>query len=286
MPSKILVDVLKLNGETLTLSVERQTTVLLLKHKLSELWNVPPECQKLIHGGEVLHNGRCLTKLHKNKGASLTVACIISAEEVFACLENASSSLTQRQSSMRALADMAHLDYERAVQFLRANLEHEDYRAREVAMHGLIKISQSGNSDAVPLVWNIAREGLNHPDEMVRAASVELAGLVAQRGDTEMLRALCGTARDPSHCVKTCLPAALSQVAEVGDSCALEVYLRLSVDPDCIVREAAARALGDILQLKSADVAKIAIDRLAKDKSRMVRDVAAQALSNMQVGIA
>lgn len=280
MPTKLSIDVFKLNGESLSLSIDRQTNVLLLKHKIAELWQVPPECLKLVHCGELLENSRIVSSLPKERGAKLSVSCVISWEDVFTCLEKRGCSVVQRQNSLRALAESPSQDYTRATKLLKLHLHDADFQLREIAMQGLVRIAKSDAINA-PAVLDIAREALGHPDEMVRSASAELIGEVASKGDRSMIKILCKHVGDSSYSVKSSLITSLSQIAP-GDKLAIKAILALSLDGDWLVRETAARVIGEIFRHQKNDDASEALMRLAKDEERNVRIVAARSLPTMQ----
>jgi len=284
MPSKISVEVSKLDGEALTLNIDRQTTVLLLKHKLSELWSFPPECQKIVHGVEVLQNGRELNCLNRGKGSKISVLCVISCTDVFDCVVDSNTPQSKRESAMRALVDIAHLEYERTLAILEANLcSFLGNRAlHEIAFQGLVQISHAGDSSQKAEVLAIGRRALHHQDENVRAAGAELLGCVSSKGDSLLVDTLCEHAADPSTCIRTRVARALGQVACSGDSSALAALVTLSSDESGLVREASALALGEMLSLTQDADGIAALSKLASDEFRHVRIVAGRALSNLQ----
>lgn len=280
MPAKVSVEVYKLDGECITLKLDRQTSTLLLKHKLAELWNIPPECQKLLYGDELLDNHRCVTSLPKSMGSKISVMYITSHEAVFACLDDESLPLARRQNALRAVADMAHRDLDRALSILETNLQDTDIRVREVALQGLLQVSLAGDEATTVSVLQIARNGLHHPEEVVRATCAELLGSAAAKGDRKVLGILRKHVSDRSAGVRQSVAWALSSVAYVGDLRAMTALLMLSSDDMWVVKEAAARALGETCLSHDIDGIS-ALIRLAKDDHRNVRIVAAKALSNM-----
>jgi len=287
MPKRIPVEVGMLGGKSLILDMDRQTQIVHLKHKLAEVWGYPPESLTLIHGEDQLKNSMRLDALCKQRFGRTPFTCIVSSEDQYACIANPHASLREKESALRVIAGMAHLDPERAVTAFADCLSSwpqnsvtlsDAHLLRAAAVGGLIQVGKSGDEGTRAFAMSSAFAGLRSPESCMRSASVEVLGHIATAGDTLAVDALHNLVMDTDGTVRRQVVYALGQVASRGDGKAVAAVVTRASDKSAGVRTAAAHALGQMLPCgKDAD-ALVALRKLASDGDQHVKNVAERSL--------
>ena len=116
-------------------------------------------------------------------------------------------------------------------------------------------------------------EGLQHPNESVRAESAFVLGRI---GSTKAVKSLIEALNDKSVRVREKSAYALGELA---DARAVKALIKSLTDPEAVVRANAAFALGQIGQVGSKD-ATPALIRALCDRDVLVRNQAANALGS------
>jgi len=287
MPKRIPIEVGMLGGKSLNLDMDRQTQIIHLKHKLAEIWEYPPESLTLIHGEDHLKNSMRLDALCKERLGRTPFTCIVSSEDQYACIANPHASLREKESALRVIAGMAHLDPERATAAFADCLSSwpqnsvtlsDAHLLRAAAIGGLIQVGKSGDEGARTSAMSSAFIGLRSPESCMRSASVEVLGHIATPGDHLAVDALQNLVMDTVGAVRRQVVYALGQMASKGDCRAVAAVVTLVCDESAGVRTAVAHALGQMLPCgKDAD-AFVALRKLASDGDQHVKTVAEQSL--------
>eukprot|EP00928_Gymnodinium_smaydae_P072359 TRINITY_DN55727_c0_g1_i1.p1 TRINITY_DN55727_c0_g1~~TRINITY_DN55727_c0_g1_i1.p1 ORF type:complete len:288 (-),score=33.25 TRINITY_DN55727_c0_g1_i1:116-979(-) len=253
MPRKapIEVNVVKVGGDIIALCMERQTTMLLLKHKLAELWNIPPVCQYLSHSGQVLDNRCTLASLRDKHCRKIILSCVISCENVFACLEKFGSATPGHDEALHALVVMSHVDYDRSLKILWNQLlqrtmgilgGNRDCR-EELPAQGIVRLARANDGSRAEEIMNMLVANLQHPHGRIREVSVYIIGRIAKTGDGFAIAILCDQASDSYSSVKREVATSLRILATPEQSSAMCAVLQLAGDACPEVRKCAMETL-------------------------------------------
>lgn len=284
MPKLLQVEVVRLGSDARSFKMCRRTTAGMLKHKLSEDSKVAPECLTLVFNSQHLDDAALLSSLSLPRdNPVLSLTCITSCERVYRCLEDPSISLHRRRNALQALVDVAQWDYQRAVNVHMQCLEREstDRLTVEVAVEGLVRIAQKGGEAVREMIITMAYAGMeDEKNEAVRAGCAEILGRVGSRNldrhsaiiENKLLQA----SGDASYEVRAAVVTAFARLISSNISLAFSAVIKFTSDESACVREAAAVALGNLMNKDEHSVA--ALKKLALDPCRFVRTVAATSL--------
>jgi len=170
------------------------------------------------------------------------------------------------QVRQAAVAQVANSDDPAASDLLLEALEDRDSTVQQTSITGLSRRPLTANEDTV-------RDVLESGDTQTQVNLINVLGSMSREGTPWVRDPLIQSTSSDSPEVRA---AAIRALGGSEDPQALELILLASEDPYALVRESAARALGD----STADPATRRLEELAKgDRDENVRRAAVEALS-------
>merc|ERR1712232_541694 len=175
----------RLGGSTLHFNLCPRTTAGMLKNKLFEDLCMSPECLTLFFKSQMLDDSTLLASLANiRRAAGVSLTCLVSGERVYAVLGDPATSLPKKRRALRALADVARSDYQRAIKAHVLCLREDDRLILEIAVEGFVRMAQDGGEEVKRMVLETAFAGMeDEKSEAVRASCVEVVGRVSSPGD-------------------------------------------------------------------------------------------------------
>lgn len=180
------------------------TNVRELKEKITSQWHIPPICQKLLIGSDILLEVDTVAKIYANTcpaaqnsgiceeiakggGPLPTVTLVTDHNELYRNLVAASSS--KRQTAFETLVDWANKDLQRPLTMSTMCLtdDNVDPVVRRAAVLAVGKIAPSGDTASIDAL----KECIHREDNWkVKAAVLEVLPKIVPRGDQDVKRML------------------------------------------------------------------------------------------------
>lgn len=229
------------------LEADAKATVHTLKNMIAASWQLPPECQELVHGTCVLHDRDYVPRSECANGA-LVITVVISLEKVYRRLEDPNPKA--RQKALQAMASSAEKGDGRALGAVALRLADPSALVRGAAVKALGCVALRGDVRAL----EEASLRLENVDAGVRRVAVEAIAQVARKGDSQAISALARCLSDPSALVRAAAVEAFAQVVEKGDQCAIDAVQTHMANPDVEIHQAATEVLSFLLQYQQFDL--------------------------------
>lgn len=246
----IHVTLLNIAGDQREIQVGPSSRAADLKTVVWALWHVPPECQTLVVGMEVVDFSERLADRCRDGAGALVVTVLVSVDHVIQDLERtevvARSFREMMEESkmipaLRVLAQLGPKCCDIALTPITLCLQSCSGRVAMQALETLRQVAGRGNERAVDAVAALLEDPPEDADAAV--AAVETLGALSMPGDGRAIAALVAQLVSKNAHIRLAAVQALNTVAEEGDEYSIDALsLRLD-DQDDAVRRAATRAL-------------------------------------------
>ena len=263
-----------IDGKLLELpDVDPQIFVFDLKRMIAQYWRVPPRCQKLIMGKQILLDSQQLSGHCPLDGTALELVMFVSLEEVLhdlSAVVNGWTGVHLRTEALETLVELQVKGDENVISAVSAQLEQCN-PLRQAAVAALSAVAEKGDERATAEVTmrlechcdgvtmrqalaQVAEKGneraiaevamrLEHRDDGVRRAAVEALAQVAEKGNERAIAAVTSRLEHRDDGVRRAAVEALAQVAEKGNERAIAGVTTCLEDRGANVRRAAVEAL-------------------------------------------
>jgi len=283
------VSVQTLTGDEIQLDAEPQTKVETLKFNISKIWLVPPECQELVLGGQVLDSSDDLVA-HCSPNETLALTMLISLKEQMESL--AGTSVAKRRAALQVIGRFGPKWHAGVVATLRQHLEnHTDIDVLELSvfwielgaddtknkeldvLEALASLVQRGDEQIIAS----AKQYLKHHNPKVRSRMTAVLSKAATRDDEHAIAAICLCLTDTAI-VRVATVNALQDLK--GNAHALSI-VRLHLEhEDYPVRCSAIQALRNLSE-KGDEGIMVTLRKLLMDRNPNVRNAAEHALHHL-----
>jgi len=240
------VVVQSLAGQTLEFELDSETKVSALKSSIASCCDIPPACQNLLNGTNLLHDSACLSDCAQSgvpEPQLLSLSLIVSHAALRQALIDGDT--CEKESALATLVKLGPKGGEESViDVVVGGLEDTSRRIRSSALTALTQLACKGHDHATQALL----PRLKHPNYEVRCMAVQALGQIADVGDKRALHALIECLGDVSGGVRSAGAQALPQVAQKGDSAALAALVACLHDEDRHVRSTAMEVLPKVAQ--------------------------------------
>eukprot|EP00928_Gymnodinium_smaydae_P087869 TRINITY_DN72059_c0_g1_i1.p1 TRINITY_DN72059_c0_g1~~TRINITY_DN72059_c0_g1_i1.p1 ORF type:complete len:350 (+),score=45.76 TRINITY_DN72059_c0_g1_i1:83-1051(+) len=313
--SPLRIQVQSLVGNHLEFELNANATLLALRLKVAQAWNLPPACVILsTHEAVLTDLAAQLEAALDSSSPSHVLTAAVSSQPLHDIIRTGTAK--QRELAVEDLAQIASRDYERSVDMLAWCLTDSVKFVRIAALDSLAKVSHRGDPVALLAVvscltdrsnevrqaavealrttipWGKEEEALDvlrvcfepNREAALKVAALDIIGDEAPRGHAKAVSMIITSLSDPESKVRCCALDALINVAVPGDRSVLESVIRCARDKDCYVRQCALQALS-VLALAEDEVAVKVARELTRDMDSSVRASAAATLAKLQGGV-
>lgn len=267
------VSVHNVNGDKIEFKVEPQATTNSLKNAISDLWQVPSECQVLIAGATLLGGSDDLISQHcPNEKLELTM--LISVEKQIESLKSAD--VQNKQAALHVLGCLGRRGDGGAEVALATLLQHiRDAKTAQDRVNALETLAMIVEPDSKHVAMGMSY--LRAGSANVRAAAVALLGSATAKDDRQTIVALCQGLTD-TGIVRVATVHALARLR--GNEHALSAVMQHLEHEDYDVRCSAVQALMQLSQRGDAcTIAKL--QEVLRDRDPNVRNAAEHALFHL-----
>eukprot|EP00930_Biecheleria_cincta_P069479 TRINITY_DN57215_c0_g1_i1.p1 TRINITY_DN57215_c0_g1~~TRINITY_DN57215_c0_g1_i1.p1 ORF type:complete len:383 (-),score=59.42 TRINITY_DN57215_c0_g1_i1:496-1644(-) len=263
-------------GRTAELDIESTSSVEVLKSRVEGLWQIPPECQIIICGTEVLEDTQIMGTYCEDEGASLKLSLIVSLAEIYEQLR--SPDVHVRVASLEVLRQMAPKtgDNYTALSAVSAALEDSQELVRQKAVESIAQFAKPGDTSSIDEIML----RLEHPNMCVRHAAVQALTRVVGRGNLYAIETASARLEHPSVGVRHAALEALAQISLKNDQQTITMVSKRLEHPDPHVQVAAAEALTLVTDRKRWSTLG-ALKRFLEHPLMRVRLQAAQSLARI-----
>jgi len=184
--TKLLVTLTAISGRrVLDISVERSIPILELKYRISNLWHVPPECQKLVLGESVLEDGRKLSSYCSDEDDRLDLVAMSQISHICNALLTEEDP-RKRIESLGTIAKLGPKGGPAALDAISGMLHSEDASVRRAAVEALTQVGEKVDSAIIQMLM----ETLQDEDPDLRCAAVDALLKMASRENQEVVDAV------------------------------------------------------------------------------------------------
>lgn len=252
IPSTVNVVVYRLSGKRVDFEVHADSDVSALKRRMALLWAVPPICQQLTVGTEILHDDETWAMVHMQQVArilqeyfstdvpnkilqvaAIDVTLVADHRTLYAILVNSLSSrsfASTRTWARKSLLDWARKD-DQACSMCIMLLQARDHHVRRTAILTLGQIATPGGESTVNALLECDRRHWS-----VRAALLEVLPIVAGTGNEHVGAMLIEGLLDVSPWVRQEACESLTKYTSEGDAFAMTALVaaldRIRIVPD------------------------------------------------------
>lgn len=296
-------------GESFEIDIEPSSAVADLKVKVSECWQVPAQCVKLMIGQQIMCDDRTCVSFCQDSSMDLYVTMLVSldilchnltTEQVNLktkldslqmlstlgprggpmAIDAASTLLEHQNTNVRlaavdAMKKLGHGDVH-AIRCASALLAHKMEGVRQTAIRALSMLVDKGNVDAVEAVSAHLQTDSSPP---IRGAALQALSKVANKGDKETIALVSVYLLDTDAGVRFQAVNAMSLLAHKADTGAITYVRECLADDDFHVRVAAVRALSVLAEPDQRTLASVR--RMLQDDVELVRDEADKFLTEV-----
>lgn len=233
-----------IGGGLLDVELEPSSLVAELKRKASGHWQVPAQCVKLVIGKTALHDDETCLSLCQGSSMELDVDMIICLDVLCQDLTDAHVNVGTKLETLKILNSLGQKGCPMAIDAVSTLLEHQKTNVRLAALETLQKLGH-GDLHAI----RCASALLAHRIEAVRQTGIRALGLLADKGDVNIVEAASVHLRQPNPApVISAALQALAQVAEKGDVESIALVSVFMLDEEPAVRFQAINAVSRLAQ--------------------------------------
>lgn len=245
-----------MGGDVMRVDLNDTSLALDIKHAVARHWEIPPTCQRLILGSNVLQDADAIGTLCAHDGpTSLTMA--ISLDGIYSCVSGGSN-----PEKMHALEDVMKLGPRGGVAAVRAvigALHQQDECVQRKAQKALDYLASTLRDD--PLAMEVICGML--AEEEYQSAGVQTLAAAGTTGNHAVVAALCTLIKSSWNSdVLVDAVCALASAAERGDLEAIAALCDCLENPDVNVRLYAAKYLATVTDKGNRSVALVLIQCL------------------------
>lgn len=233
-------------GQAAELDIELASSVEVLKGRIDEFWQIPTQCQIIIHGTEVLEDTQIISTWCEKGSVSLKLSLIVSLDKSYKQLQ--SPDVHERVAALEVIGNMAPRtgDNCMALSAISAALEDSQEQVRLKAVEAIAQVSTPGNSSSIDEVTL----RLEHPNICVRHAAIQALTRVAEKGDPYAIETVSARLEHPTTFVRHAALEALAHMCLKNDQQTINVVSKRLEHPDPYVQVTAAEALNLVTDRK------------------------------------
>lgn len=265
MPPKIRIALQGLSGESeqIELDTQHPTTTACLKHRVFDLWHIPPMCQSIVAGARFLDDSEDIGALSaEDNNEPIPLMVVISSDSVqrlFGILQQRSWGRTEQK--VEALQAIAQLGTRAGAQVLDAATCHlhdrcAEIRAAALSVVGAVSVKGSGEGIQAAIF------AMSDETSIVRQEAARVLSVLAERGNMRAIEAAMTLL--PHHDADFMITAmrALLTAVETGDtSCVAQCSAHLKED-EKKERCAALEGMGALVEQGSAPTVALLVQSI------------------------
>eukprot|EP00929_Paragymnodinium_shiwhaense_P114490 TRINITY_DN82919_c0_g1_i1.p1 TRINITY_DN82919_c0_g1~~TRINITY_DN82919_c0_g1_i1.p1 ORF type:complete len:344 (-),score=92.32 TRINITY_DN82919_c0_g1_i1:147-1178(-) len=237
---------------------------------------VPPRCQTLIIGTQVLEDGdRLEDYCGDDASSSISIDMIVSLEDIRSSL-NAEGSACAKTGALQSLLELRATVDEDLLLEVAGLLEDRDPLVRQAAFDALQVVADRGNEVLIDALVGKLR---NH-SYFVQQAVLQGICAVSDDGNEKVIAAIEELAVSPRPDLQEDAIEALVRVAPRGDSRVVAALEKCLFDKDRVVRQTAIEALSEFVCIGEANMLDKLLS-LLEDRDSQVRSAAVEALARL-----